>query len=106
MTETVRGPGHAVVQMLVQGIAWVDQSNFQIIKMQTDLLAPRPEVGLDRQMTEVTLSEVRLRGIASPLWLPKVVMVDIRFYGLEFRNEHQYANYRQYRVSSKMILPH
>ena len=106
MTETVRGPRHFAVQMLVQGVAWVDKSNFQIIKIQTDLLAPRPEVGLDRQTTEVTLSEVRLRGIASPLWLPKVVKVDIRFYGLNFRNEHQYANYRQYRVSSKMILPH
>lgn len=106
MTETVRGPGHSAVQMLVQGVAWVDKSNFQIIKIQTDLLAPRPEVGLDRQTTEVTLSEVFLRGIASPLWLPKVVKVDIRFYGLDFRNEHQYANYRQYRVSSKMIIPH
>lgn len=106
MTETVRGPRHSVVQMLVQGVAWVDKSNFQIVKIQTDLLAPRPEVGLDRQTTEVTLSEVRLPGIASPLWLPKVVKVDIRFYGLNFRNEHQYANYRQYRVSSKMIFPH
>jgi len=106
MTETVRGPGHAVVQMLVQGVAWVDKSNFQIIKIQTDLLAPRPGVGLDRQTTEVTLGEVRLRDIASPLWLPKVVKVNIRFYGLDFRNEHQYANYRQYRVSSKMIFPH
>jgi len=106
MTETVRGPRHSAVQMLVQGVAWVDKSNFQIIKIQTDLLAPRPEVGLDRQTTEVILSEVLLRGIASPLWLPKVVKVDIRFYGLNFRNEHQYANYRQYRVSSKMILPH
>jgi hypothetical protein len=106
MTEKVRGPRHSAAQMLVQGVAWVDKSNFQIIKIQTDLLVPRPEVGLDRQTTEVTLSEVRLRGIASPLWLPKVVKVDIRFYGLNFRNEHQYANYRQYRVSSKMILPH
>jgi len=106
MTETVRGPGHSAVQMLVQGIAWVDKSNFQIIKIQTDLLAPRPEVGLDRQTTEVTLSEVHLRGIAPPLWLPKAVKVNIRFYGLNFRNEHQYANYRQYRVSSKMIFPH
>jgi hypothetical protein len=107
MTETVmRGRGRSAVQMLVQGIAWVDESNFQIIKIQTDLLAPRPEVGLDRQTTEVTLSEVRLRGIASPLWLPKVVKVDLRFYGLNFRNEHHYANYRRYRVSSKMIFPH
>ncbi len=106
MTETVRGAGHSVVQMLVQRVAWVDKSNFQIIKIQTDLLAPRPEVGLDRQTTEVTLSEVRLRDIPSPLWLPKVVKVDIRFDGLNFRNEHHYANYRQYRVSSKMIFPH
>jgi hypothetical protein len=106
MTETVRGPGHSAVQMLVQGVAWVDKSDFQIIKIQTDLLAPRPEVGLDRQTTVVTLSEFRLRDIASPLWLPKVVKVNIRFYGVDFRNEHQYANYRQYRVSSKMILPH
>ena len=105
MTETVRGAGHAVVQMLVR-IASVEKSDFQIIKIQTDLLAPRPEVGLDRQTTEVTLGEFRLRDIASPLWLPKVVKVNIRFYGLDFRNEHQYANYRQYRVSSKMILPH
>ena len=106
MSETVRGSGGAEVQMLVQGVAWVDKSNFQIIKIQTDLLAPRPQVGLDRQTTEVTLSEVRFLGIASPLWLPKVVKVDIRFYGLNFRNEHQYANYRRYRVSSKMIFPH
>lgn len=106
MSETVRGSGDSVVQMLVQGVAWVDKSNFQIIKIQTDLLAPRPEVGLDRQTTEVTLSEVRIRGIASPLWLPKVVRVDIRFYGLNFRNEHHYGDYRQYRVTSKMIFPH
>jgi|HubBroStandDraft_1064217.scaffolds.fasta_scaffold04628_4 hypothetical protein len=106
MSETVRGSGGAEVQILVQGVAWVDKSNFQVIKLQTDFLAPHPEVGLDRQTTDVTLSEVRLRDIASPLWLPKMVMVNIRFYGLDFRNEHHYANYRQYRVSSKIILPH
>jgi hypothetical protein len=104
-TVTVRGPGGAAEQMLVQGIAWVDKSNFEIIKIRTDLLAPHPEIGLDRQTTEVTLSEVRLRGIASPLWLPKVVKVYLRFYGHDFENEHRYANYRRYRVSAKMIVP-
>lgn len=104
-TVTVRGEGGAAVQILVQGIAWVDKSNFEIIKIQTDLLAPRPEIGLDRQTTEVTLSEVRLRDIAFPLWLPKGVKVYLKFYGQYFRNEHHYANYRRYRVSAKMIFP-
>ena len=104
-TVTVRGAGGTAVQILVQGIAWVDKVNFEIIKIQTDLLAPRPEIGLDRQTTEVTLSEVRLRDTASPLWLPEVVKVYLKFYGYNFRNEHHYSNYRRYRVSAKMIVP-
>ena len=103
-TVTMRGSGGSEVQMLVQGVAWVDKNTLQIIKMRTDLLAPRPEIGLDRQTTDVTLSEVRLRDIISPLWLPKVVNVYVRFYAQNFKNEHHYANYRRYRVSTKMIL--
>lgn len=104
-TVTMRGSGGVNVHMLVQGIAWVDKDDFQIIKIRTDLLAPRLEIGLDRQTTEVTLSQVRFRDIASPLWLPKVVRVYFRFYGQNFKNEHHYGNYRRYRVSSKMIVP-
>jgi hypothetical protein len=32
--------------MLIQGVAWVEKVNFQIIRMRMDLLASRPEIGL------------------------------------------------------------
>lgn len=102
-TVTMRGSGGTEAQMLVQGVAWVDKNTFQIIKVRTDLLAPRPEIGLDRQTTDVTMSEVRLRDITPPLWLPKVVNVYVRFYAQNFKNEHHYANYRRYHVSARMI---
>jgi hypothetical protein len=73
-------------------------------RLRTDLLLPRPEIGLDQQTTDVILSEVRLREITSPLWLPKVVNVYARFQGQNFKNEHHYANYRRYRVSTKVIF--
>jgi hypothetical protein len=103
-TVTMRGSGGTEVQMLVQGVAWVDKSSFQIMRLRTDLLLPRPEIGLDQQTTDVILSEVRLREITSPLWLPKVVNVYARFQGQNFKNEHHYANYRRYRVSTKVIF--
>jgi hypothetical protein len=90
------------VQILVQGIAWVDKDNFQIIRMRTDLLVPRSDIGLDRETTDVTFSEVKLVDTATPLWLPSNVIVCTVFKGHTFRNEHRYTNYKRFRVSIKI----
>ena len=112
---SMTGRSGAKVDMLMQGIAWVDKSNFQIIRMRTDLLAPRPEIALDAQTTEVTLSKVQLQDVATPLWLPSEVKVDLKFkmaepgrdkfYETTYRNEHRYTDYRRYRVAVKMVTP-
>lgn len=83
--------------------------------MRTDLLAPRPEIGLDRQTTEVTFNQVQLPDVAAPLWLPSEVKVYIKFkshdperkltYEQSFQNEHRYSDYRRYRVFVKMLPP-
>jgi len=98
---TVRWSG-GTVPILVQGIAWVDQDSFQIIRIRTDLLAPRNDIGLTRQTTDLTLSEVKLPDLATPLWLPIDVKVYLVFRGQTFRNEHRYANYQRFRVSTKI----
>ena len=100
--------------MLIQGVAWIDKRNFQIVRMRTDLLGPRPDLALDRQTTEVTFSEVHLADVPAALWLLKDVKVYMdlqerdsvngrRTYDRGFRNEHHYSNYRLYRVSVKML---
>jgi hypothetical protein len=120
LVVSLAGKGDTSVRLLMQGIAWVDKSNFQITKMRTDLLAPRPDVELARQTTELSLSQVQLLDVASPLWLPKDVKVYLQFktidrvhnqfyeqsfYEENYRNEHHYTDYRRYRVSSKMLVP-
>lgn len=113
VTMTQRGGTR--VHMLTQGIVWVDKNNFQIIRMRTDLLAPNPEIGLERQTTVVNFTEVQLLDVAAPLWLPKEVKVYLKFrildsdhrqfYELGYRNEHHYEDYQRYRVSVKMKAP-
>lgn len=107
---TMRSTHIEGVHMLMQGIAWIDKANFQIVRMRTDLLAPRPEVSLDRQTTEVSFDPIQLQDISSPLWLPADVKVFLEIkeamlsgpVQLRFRNEHHYSDYRRYRVSVKM----
>lgn len=93
------------VILLVQGIAWVDRSTFQILRMRTDLLAPRNDIGLEQQTTQLRLDEVQLAGVPKPLWLPSEVQVTMKFKGQYFRNEHRYPEHKLFRVSAKIVAP-
>jgi len=108
---TLSGSNGKSASMLMQGVAWIDKSNYQIIRVRSDLLAPHPEIDLDRQTTEVTFAKVELQDAATPLWLPERVKVSVGFrsahdpFGISYENEHSYTDYRRYRVSVKMLTP-
>ena len=104
-TTVMKGTGATEVDMLTQGILWVDKNGFQIIRMRSDLLAPNKEIRLDQLTTEVTFGEVQLQDVPRPLWLPSHVEVYIEIGDQKFRNVHLYTNYRRYRVSVKMKPP-
>jgi|SRR5271168_2405716 len=99
--------------LLMQGIAWIDKTNFQIVRMRTDLLVAPPQIDLERQSTEVTFTKIQLPDVPTPLWLPKEVKVDLKFKQsdpnnprlgeLVYRNDHHYSDYRRYSVSVKML---
>jgi hypothetical protein len=114
-TTTMNGQHATSANALVQGIAWVDKSNFQIVRIRTDLLAARPEIGLDSHSTTVSLAKVELQDSPSVLWLPVDVKVNLKFvefdsehgkfYVVSYQNEHHYTDYRRYHVSVKMKTP-
>jgi hypothetical protein len=102
---TMMGTGGTDVDMLTQGILWVDKNSFQIIRMRSDLLAPNNEMRLDQLTTQATFGEVKLQDVPTPLWLPSDVDVFIDIGKQKFRNMHHYTNYRRYRVSVKIMTP-
>jgi hypothetical protein len=104
-TTIMRGTGAREVEMLVQGILWVDKNNFQILRMRSDLLAPNKEIRLDQLTTYVIFGQVRLQDVPNPLWLPRDVDVYIDIGNEKFHNLHHYANYRRYRVAVKVGTP-
>ncbi len=86
-----------------QGIAWIDPVKFQIRQMRTDLLEPRPEVGLLSQTTEVHFLEVHLPTVGTPLWLPRLVVVSSLGNGRLVRNRHMYYNYQRFVANSRIV---
>jgi VWFA-related protein len=104
-TTVMKGTSRHEVDVLTQGILWVDKNSLQILRMRSDLLAANKEIQLDRLTTDVTFGVVRLQEVPSPLWLPSDVAVYIEIGGDRFRNLHHYTNYRRYRVSVEIGAP-
>jgi hypothetical protein len=95
----IKGAGEAC--LLFQGIAWIHPDTFRILRMRTALLAPRPDVDLLRQDTDIMFEEVRFEGISTPLWLPHEVVTTLEVTGgMTFRNRHRYSDFHVFTVES------
>jgi hypothetical protein len=105
-------PGDAVVTgrfnaqggsalLLYQGLIWIDPGTYRIAKMRLDLLAPRLDVALERQTTEIRFGEVHVPGNPALLWLPQEVTVTTVYDGQLFRNRHLYSGFGLFTVSSE-----
>ena len=106
---TVKSPGEMVVDsesfpMLLQGIAWIDQSDFRIVRLRTDLLAPLPLIQVEKQTSSIQFAPVRIPDVATDLWLPKAVNLEMQVRGQVVREEHKYSKYRLFQAKSRIIL--
>jgi hypothetical protein len=99
---TTFGHGTRTARLLVQGLAWIDAATHQILRIQTFLLAPRPDVGLEGQTTRIEYSAVQLPETFTPFWLPTKVIVDVWRFHRHFRNIHQYSDFKLFRVESRI----
>jgi len=91
------------VRLLFQGIAWIDEESFRIVRLRTDLLAPRPEIGLQKETTQLQFGMEPLRKIGSSLWLPQQVVVTAERNNQRSRNTHRYSDYRLFKVESRIL---
>lgn len=92
-----------VITALFQGIVWVDASDFRLVRMREDLLAPRPDLHLSEMTTMIRFAEVQISKAATALWLPKEVTIAWEYKGIAVEQRHLYSDFRLYEVHSKIV---
>ncbi len=83
-----------------QGLAWIDATTYQIIRLHTDLLRPLPELRLERQAMNIDYNEVHFKHLKEAFWLPGQVTVTIDWNGKELRNTHEYSDFKLFNVEA------
>ena len=96
--------GNHSAEILVQGLAWIDERSFHILKLETWLLAPRSDIGLESEDTTVNYSPILPAGMKDVLWLPHEVMVQVHFHNVFVRNTHRYSGFKLFQ-SHAVIAP-
>jgi len=100
---TFEGGNHSGV-ILVQGLAWIDERSFHILKLETWLLAPRSDIGLESENTTVNYSPILPTGMKDVLWLPHEVTVQVHYHDVFVRNTHRYSGFKLFQ-SHAVIAP-
>ena len=90
--------------MFLQGVAWVDASDFRILRLRTDLLSPLPEVSLHRLTANIQFVPTRIKEVPSLLSLPREVTVTAEVSGATLQEIHRYSEYRLFRSKSRVVL--
>jgi len=93
--------GQTSILVLFQGIAWIDSTSYQIMRMRTDLLASKEDIGPKRQTTEIEFQEVHFKESPQALWLPRQVAVNVDWKGHVYRNRHRYSNFKVFSVGTE-----
>ena len=96
--------GNTKFPLLMQGVAWVDASDFRIVRLRTDLLSAPTEAALGRLTSDIQFKEIHLAELPSALWLPSEVAINARIGESGLHESHTYSDYRLFRAQSRIVL--
>jgi lipoprotein NlpI len=90
---------------LIQGIVWIDQSTYRIVRLQTDLLSPLPGIHLNQLRAVLNYSEVKIPERNLSLWLPSNVQTTWQTAFQTGVELHTYSNYKLFGATSRILRP-
>ncbi len=85
----------------LKGRAWITADKFQIVRIESEMETPLPQIQLlaEHQITEY--GPVPFRKTNTELWLPKTAEVYIYFHGQRYYRKHTFGKYMLFSVDAE-----
>jgi len=100
----VQSPSYAVN---MKGRAWIAADSYEVIRLETQMIAPVPEIKLAADYTVIEYGPVRFQGKKVEMWLPQSAEVYADWRGRRFHRRHSFSKYMLFSVDNKetILLP-
>jgi tetratricopeptide (TPR) repeat protein len=97
----VRGPAYSAS---LKGRAWIAADSFQIVRLETDLVAPLPQIRLVADRAAIEFGPVHFQSRNQDMWLPQVAEVFYDWRGRRSHRRHSFKNYLLFSVDDKQQI--
>ena len=95
------GPAYPVA---LKGRAWIAADTFQITRMETDLVAPIPEIQLNADHTAIEYGPVQFKNRNVNMWLPQSAEVYFDWRGRRVHRMHSFNHYLLFAVDDRQKI--
>jgi hypothetical protein len=97
----INGPSYPVS---LKGRAWIAADSYQVVRLETNLVRPVPEIRLAAEHTVIEYGPVRFRERNVDMWLPQSAEVYSDWKGRRFHLRHNFSKYLLFFVDDKQTI--
>jgi len=88
----------------LKGRAWISADTYQIVRLESDMVAPVPEIRLMADHTEIEYGPVQFQSGKINMWLPQSADVYYDWRGRRIHRRHSFSNYVLFGVDEKQKI--
>jgi Tfp pilus assembly protein PilF len=95
------GPSYPVA---LRGRAWISADTYQIVRLETDLISPVPQIRLVADHASIEYGPVKFAKGNVNMWLPQSADVYYDWKGRRIHRRHSFSNYMLFGVEDKQKI--
>jgi Tfp pilus assembly protein PilF len=93
-----------VYPVSLKGRAWISADSFQIVRLETDLVSPLPQIRLVADRAAIEYGPVHFQSRNLDMWLPQIAEVFYDWRGRRSHRRHSFKNYLLFSVDDKQQI--
>jgi tetratricopeptide (TPR) repeat protein len=98
------GPEGQGYPVALTGRAWIAADSYQIVRLETNMVAPMPQIRLAAEHVNIEYAPVQFRKGTLEMWLPANVEVYYDWKGRRVHRQHKFSNYLLFSVDDRQKI--
>jgi len=88
----------------LEGRVWIDPGSFQVLRLESELVEPLPDIALTHEHFTIDYQPVQFRSTGQQLWLPQTAEIYVERKGKRFYRRHAYSDFRLFNVDASQKI--
>jgi hypothetical protein len=88
----------------IKGRAWIDPGTDQVVRLESELIKPIPEIALTKERLSIEYGSVEFHSSGQRLWLPEVAELYAERGTARYYRRHAFTNFKLFTVATNQSI--